>query len=289
MDNKINTTAMDSYSKQIANIKVLSHQEHLDLFSLMDDGDASTSAWAREQIIYHSLRLVLKCASEMRVDQEMMADLVQEGNDGLMRAVEKFDPSLGYKFSTYAYRWIRYKIEMFVGMNASIAHVSHDARRLNSKVRRTEASLSGSCESGEVSAKQVAERLGESISDVGRAMALNKASVSLDATMSTEEGESGTLYSLLKDESEAYEGTETDMLLNQVLDSMRSLPLNQQEMIYRYYGLKGYEQESMSEISKVFGLTKQRVSQIVSLGVKKISSRIGSDGEYGRVCATLAA
>ncbi len=106
-------TSRHIYHQNLSRYPTLSREEVADLYQIMDSGDEAQRSWAKETMIKHNLRLVLKVANRWRLDHSTFEDAVQEGNRGLIRAVEKFDPSLSFAFSTYAERWIRFRVERY--------------------------------------------------------------------------------------------------------------------------------------------------------------------------------
>lgn len=264
------------YKNLISDYPVLSREEVDKLYEQMSYGGEALRKLAREKMIHHNLRLVIKIVYRYRLSEDAYDDAIQEGNQGLMRAVDKFDPSMGYAFSTYADRWIRYRISQYVSSLYSPAHVPADMQKLNSKVKRAQLELARQHEESQISAKMISDYLDVPVSDVERSLSLSQSAVQMDAPLGGDGGLVGDFYTYAGEDDELSR-VETEILTNQVKERILSISEGRErDMVCRAYGI-GCEDQTYKEIGESYHLTRERVRQIVEGIVNRAKALVVSE------------
>jgi RNA polymerase nonessential primary-like sigma factor len=253
------------YLNEIGARPLLTPEEELATARLVRAGDFV----ARQKMIEHNLRLVVNIAKHYLHRGIPLLDLVEEGNLGLIHALEKFDPERGFRFSTYATWWIRQGIERSI-MNQSrtIRLPVHVVKEIN-VVLRAMRHLE-SADSRESTVEKVALLLDRPVADVRRILSLNEHIASLDAPLDIDPGH--TMAEFIPDES----GCDPETLLQSsevgtLLEAwLGELSERQRQIIERRYGLNGCEIATLDAIASDFGLTRERVRQIQLEGLDRL-------------------
>ncbi|GGP19150.1 RNA polymerase sigma factor RpoS [Silvimonas iriomotensis] len=245
------------YLNEIGHSPLLTPDEERALARRVVQGDFQ----ARQKMIEHNLRLVVNIAKHYINRGMTLLDLIEEGNIGLMHALEKFDPERGFRFSTYATWWIRQSIERAI-MNQSrtIRLPVHVIKELNVYLRaqrHLEARMGH-----EPTVEEVAALVGKPVEDVRRVMGLNERVASLDAPLDIDP--MLTIGESIPDEQ--HEGPET-LLQNMEIERyvrewLKQLNDKQRMVIERRYGLNGYEICTLEDLAASLNLTRERVRQI---------------------------
>ncbi len=245
------------YLNEIGFTELLTAKEEISLSKAAHKGDEAS----RAKMIESNLRLVVKIARRYIGRGLAFLDLIEEGNLGLMHAVEKYDPNRGFRFSTYATWWIRQTIERAI-MNQSrtIRLPIHVVKELNTYLRAAR-SLTQKLDH-EPSSEEIAELVDKPLSEIQRMLELNKDVTSIDVPLSQETDK--PLVEVIADETnqDPVDILQDADLLDQIDRWMSHLSDKQQEVLSRRYGLRGFDRETLEDVGKAIGLTRERVRQI---------------------------
>jgi RNA polymerase primary sigma factor len=231
---------------------------------LMGDGEV-----ARAQLIQANLRLVVSIAKRYVGRGMQLLDLVQEGNLGLMRAVEKFDYSKGFKFSTYATWWIRQAITRAIADQARTIRIPvHMVESMN-RVLRMQRQLAQELER-EPTVDEIAERCGVTADRVREIQRIAQDPLSLDSPVG-EEDDSNLADFIKDDAAEAPDGVAAKrLLIEAVEEALGELSEREQDIIRRRYGLHDGQTRTLEEVGKEFGVTRERIRQIEAKTLAKL-------------------
>jgi len=258
------------YLREIGQTKLLTPQEEVVLAKRIQKGDEA----AREQMIKANLRLVVKIARDYEAYGLPLLDLINEGNIGLMKAVERFDPTKGAKLSTYGAWWIKQAIRralanqsktirLPVHVGDKILHMRRAALKLQEKLGR------------EPSNEELADELGTTSFRISELRSAAVRPASLDAPIG-EEDESNRFGDLVQDENaenpydELEEKTNTE-LLRELVETLA--PREQAILRYRF-GLDGGTEKTLEEVGHEFGVTRERIRQIQNMALSKLKKMI---------------
>ena len=249
--------ATEMYLTEIGGSRLLSPTEEADVARRVQRGDAA----ARAQMIESNLRLVVKIARRYLNRGLSLLDLIEEGNLGLIHAIEKFDPERGFRFSTYATWWVRQSIERAIMYQSRTIRLPvHIIKELNT-VLRAKRHLETHC-AYEPSAEDVAHLLDCDAENVRRLLALNERMTSLDAPLEVDPMLS--LGESLADENAVTPEARLELveIEKRVLEWLGRLSDRQRRVIERRYGLNDSEISTLEQLAQELGLTRERVRQI---------------------------
>lgn len=263
------------YLNEIGFSPLLTAEEEVYYSRLAQKGDES----GRRRMIESNLRLVVKIARRYINRGLAFLDLIEEGNLGLIRAVEKFDPERGFRFSTYATWWIRQTIERgIMNQTRTIRLPIHVVKELNSYLqaaRRLAQSLDH-----EPNAEEIADLLDKPMKDVKRLLKLNERVTSVDVPLSKDSDSGKTLIDSIPDEGNT---DPSDLLQDEdVLANLETwiaqLSDKQREVVERRFGLHGYKISTLEEVGNEIGVTRERVRQIQMDALKRLREILESEG-----------
>jgi RNA polymerase primary sigma factor len=268
------------YFAHIDKGKLLTHAEEIDLSKRAKAGDKG----ARQRLIEKNLRLVVSVAKKYRGQGLPFEDLIQEGNIGLMKAVEKFDPDRGWRFSTYATWWVRQAVQRAVAdKGRTIRMPVHRGDKLR-KMARAYNELSSEMERDPAD-EEVAGRLGWSVEDVRDLKGSLWDASSLNQPLSSD-ADATEIGELIEDEraSEVAGTVIGEMEMDWLADAVEKLPERHRRVLIKRYGLGDQEAATLAQLSEELGISRERVRQL-----QREAERMLAGGEYGRAAMSAAA
>ncbi len=245
------------YLRSIGKIKLLAAPEEIELARRIAQGDKS----AKKNLIQANLRLVVSVAKKYQGRGLPFLDLIQEGNLGLIRAAEKYDPERGYKFSTYATWWIRQGITRALADKSRTirvpVHMVETINSLHKATRRLSQELGR-----RPNLEELAKALDVSIRKVKEVLAANRIPLSLDTAYG--EDEDNSLSELVEDENSLLPevSTESNLLSRDVRRVLSVLTPREREVLVLRYGLNDGQQRTLEQVGRLVGITRERTRQI---------------------------
>ncbi len=255
------------YLREIGSIPLLTHEEEIYYGTLVLEGNEE----AKQKLITSNLKLVVSIAKKYMGRGMQFLDLIQEGNFGLMKAVEKFDVKRGYKFSTYATWWIRQAITRSIADQSRTIRIPvHMVETIN-KYSRTQRLLLQKL-GREATEEEIAEEMGLTVDKVQEIKKISQEPISLETPKGDDDD--GTISEFIPDEETEtpYEAASNVLLKEQISKLMKEQLTDREEMVLRLrFGLDDGKARTLEEVGKVFDVTRERIRQIEAKALKKLS------------------
>lgn len=273
---ELSVDLVQRYLQQISSKPLFTPEQELKVATQAQAGDFS----ARQAMIEHNLRLVVSIAKTYMHRGLPLPDLIEEGNLGLMHALDKFEPQRGFRFSTYATWWIRQSVEKALMSQVRTVRLPvHVIREINQVLRARRFLEQALGAEGRVpDLEDIASLTGKSVEDVADALALAEHTTSLDAPRDLDPGSS--LLDFISDDRSASPDLEVEksQLEEMLRNWLKNLKEDQRAVIIRRYGLDNQEPATLEGLAKELGLSKERVRQIQQESLIKLKKHLSSHG-----------
>jgi RNA polymerase nonessential primary-like sigma factor len=272
---ELSTDTTQHYLNRIGTKPLLGAEQEVQVATLAKAGDFP----ARQKMIEHNLRLVVSIAKHYINRGVVLLDLIEEGNIGLMRAIDKFEPERGFRFSTYATWWIRQSIERAIMNQARTVRLPvHMVRELN-QILRAKYHLEAQHHDGkEASAEDIASLVGRPVEEVQDILALSEHATSLDAPLDNDPQSS--LMDMLPDEGDVSPDAQAEQheMTLLVRDWLQKLPDKQRVVVMRRFGLDNDDPATLETLAEEMGVTRERVRQIQQEALVKLKRAMAARG-----------
>ncbi|HEX4350530.1 MAG TPA: RNA polymerase sigma factor RpoD/SigA [Verrucomicrobiae bacterium] len=262
-------TSIRLYLREIGQVKLLTPQEEIELAAKIKKGDKK----AREHMIKANLRLVVKIARDYEGIGLPLLDLISEGNIGLMKAVERFDPKKGGKLSTYGSWWIKQSIKRALANQSKTIRLPVHLVDKISRMRRTSMKLQEDL-GREPTDEELAAELGTTAARVSQMRTASIRPASLDAPVGDDD--SNNFSEIVEDERaiNPYDELEDKTVVNMLQDMVKHLDDREATILRFRFGLDGGNEKTLEEVGEKFGVTRERVRQIQNLALRKLRKMI---------------
>ncbi len=261
------TDPVRMYLKEIGRVKLLTAQQEVSLAKRIERGDIR----AKHELTEANLRLVVSIAKRYHTDGMSFLDLIQEGNLGLIRAVEKFDYRKGHKFSTYATWWIRQAITRAIADQARTIRIPvHMVEKINKLIRVQRQLLQNM--GREPLPEEIATEMAMTDAEIREILRISQTTVSLETPIGEEED--SELGDFIEDEDavRSFDAVASQLDRDGVNDALAMLPYRERKVIELRFGLKGEHPRTLEEVAKRFGVTRERIRQIEAKALAKLQA-----------------
>lgn len=260
------------YLREIGKIPLLSQEEEFELAQKIINGNEKEKKRAKDKMAESNMRLVVSIAKRYSGRGLDFLDLIQEGNTGLLRAVEKFDPDKGFKFSTYATWWIRQAITRAIADQARTIRIPvHMVETIN-KVLRTQRRLTQEL-NREPTTEEIGKAMDMDADKIEYVMKIKQDIASLDASVGRDgEDDDSSLGDFIEDEDRVSpeDSAATQLLKEQIAEILSTLTDREQKIIKMRFGIGGGKSHTLEEVGAEFSVTRERIRQIEAKALAKL-------------------
>ena len=255
------------YLREINRIPLLSYDEEYELALRAKAGDKE----ARDRIIRSNLRFVVSVAKKFRGNGLPLSDLIDEGNIGLITALDKFEPEKGYHFISYAVWWIRQSIMKAISEKSRAVRLPLNRTNELMQIQKAQKSLMHEMEKTEPTAEEIASITGLDEKLVSDLLSISQDMVSFDSPVRKDDESDSTFGDFIEDEADGPESQVMDSSLKEEVTALLSvLSEKERSIITMRFGLDGSKPKSLKEIGEGYGLTKERIRQIEKRALEKL-------------------
>lgn len=264
-----NTEEMGAYLKKVNSHKSLDSAEEKEIAKRAKNGDLE----AKKILVQSNLKLVLTIARKaIHVSKLPMVDLIQEGNLGLMIAVEKFNPDLGYRFSTYASWWIKQAMFKAISEQSYCMKIPVYIQETLSKFSKVKAEMERAYNC-QITNKDVAQKMNIEPEKIDTYLSAYTTTVSIEGSFDAKNGSELSVADILEDENTSVEETiEYDELKKEIANVISTLKEREQSVIKMRFGLENFAKTTLEDIGKMFGVTKECIRQTEMRALNKLRS-----------------
>ena len=262
-----NSSDLSDYLKKVNSIKSLNAYEEKELAIEAKNGNLD----AKKELIQANLKLVLTIARKaIHVSKLPLVDLIQEGNLGLMVAVEKFNPELGYRFSTYATWWIKQAMFKAISEQSYCMKIPVYIQETLSKFSRVKAEMERSYNC-QVTNQDVAKKMDIEPEKIDNYLSAYTTTISIEGSFDAKNGSELSVADVIADEKQSVEdAVELEELKKEILNVVSTLKEREQTVIKMRFGLENFAKTTLEDIGKIFGVTKECIRQTESRALNKL-------------------
>lgn len=265
--NENESHVLSLYLEEINRIPMLTNEEESILARKAKMGDKK----AFDRIINANLRFVVSVAKKFRGQGLALEDLINEGNIGLITALEKFEPEKGYHFISYAVWWIRQSIMKAISEKGRAVRLPLNRANELVQIQKARSELVHETDSDEVDASLISQKTGLDETLVKDLISISQDLVNLDASVKSKDESSATFSDFISSQDKGPEEETVDESLRlEIMDMLSSLSPRERQILEMRYGLNGKKPMSLKEIGELYGLTKERIRQIEKRSLEKL-------------------
>jgi RNA polymerase primary sigma factor len=262
-------SSLDLYLNEIRRYPLLSRDDEVELARRARAGDMQ----AQEKLVRSNLRFVVSIAKKYVGNGVPLEDLINDGNLGLVKAAERFDPERGFKFISYAVWWIRQSILVSVSENSRMIRMPMNRVGLAQKASKLSRQLEQDL-GRDPDAEELAKELGVTREEIEEVTTFSQATLSLDQPVHDEGNETTFVDQIVDDRNASPDkGAYADSLKRDMERALEALTDRERTILVRYYGLNGVKARTLEDIGKEMGYTRERIRQIKEQAIDKLRSR----------------